>query len=123
MRQNRAGRGICSSGDHERPDPGANRWRRPQSIAGGPEMALLLDRQYAREYAPGSVVLAAQLEGGKTGGFEQPISVFMRPCAPAHPLFLQHWEHPSVSRSRPRNDETEGVNGKLWGAPEFNRGG
>ena len=30
------------------------------------------------------------------------------------PCGLQHGEHPQVSRSRPRNDETEGVSGKLW---------
>lgn len=31
------------------------------------------------------------------------------------PFCMQRLEHPRVSRSRPRNDETEGVSGKLGG--------
>ena len=50
-------------------------------------MDLQLDHKYDREYARGLVVFPVRFEGGKTGGFQRPFSVFMRPCALAHPLF------------------------------------
>jgi hypothetical protein len=68
-------------------------------------MALQLARKYAQEYARGSGVFRSHWEGGKEGGFEQPSSTFMRPCAIAHTISAPHCEHPFVSRSRPHNHE------------------
>jgi hypothetical protein len=86
-------------------------------------MALETARKYARECAPGSGEFPGQFEGANVGGSEEQSPPFMEPCTLAHPFRTHLREHPIVSRSRPRTHQTAGVSAKLWGTPEFKRGG
>jgi len=72
-----------------------------------------LDRAYFR-------AISGAESGADSDGRRPPL----RALAPSpSPFRTHHPEHPRVSRSRPHNHETEGVSGKLWGTPEFERGG
>ncbi len=57
--------------------------------------------------------VSGPLRGGSGGGIGRGLFWIPRPCALAHPTSDAAPEAPQVSRPRPRNHETEGVDGKL----------